>query len=161
MKKFFKKYKIVIFILFITFIVIINLKFNIGKNYYRSLFSVYIKVTPPMDLVDNPSPRYIKIRNVNLTSFKVLSEYHGTDKNNVYYEWFILQDADPKTFKSLDYEYGKDKNNVFYHLKKMENADTETFEVLDRIFYAKDKNNCYKNGEKVKMSKCQKLENQK
>ena len=60
--------------------------------------------------------------------------------------------------------YAKDEKNIFAKIdccsvKKMEKFDLETFMILYDGF-AKDKNNCYKNGDMIVMNECDKIREQ-
>lgn len=75
-----------------------------------------------------------------------------------------IEGADYETFKGIGGGYYMDKNDVYYHgynFLKIENADLRTFTFLDYIDYdnyAKDLNNCYRDNEIIKMSKCDEIE---
>jgi hypothetical protein len=65
------------------------------------------------------------------------------DKDNVYYTYKKLPDADPQNFILLDNplylgeNYGTDKDNIYYHNLKLKQVDKSSFEVIDTT-YAKD-----------------------
>lgn len=109
-----------------------------------------------------------KLDNIDISTFKIIDNIRkklSKDKKNVYFRWEILEWADSETFELLDYPYAKDKNKVYFiYWSRFERiskewkfeiklADPQTFIPL-WILYGKDKNNCYKNWEKVDMSEC-------
>lgn len=60
---------------------------------------------------------------------------YACDKNHVFYQYLILDDADLKTFRVLksaisDELYGVDEKRVFYHHMYLEYADAKTFRVV-------------------------------
>lgn len=60
---------------------------------------------------------------------------YACDKNRVYYQYLILDDADIKTFRVLrsaksDELYGVDEKRVFYHHMYLEYADAKSFRVI-------------------------------
>ncbi len=50
---------------------------------------------------------------IDLTTFKIVDEYHVKDKNFVYYRDRRIEGADPTTFIIVN-DLGKDKNGVYY-----------------------------------------------
>lgn len=73
---------------------------------------------------------------VDLDSFQLLDGRNNVfkDKNHVYYEDKIIEDADPNTFQIflVTSKYAKDKSNIFWLDKRYPttfNADINTFEV--------------------------------
>lgn len=74
------------------------------------------------------------------------------DKNNVYYNYIKIPDADPKTFTLLnDFAYSKDKNFVYYNGVKMQNTDAQSFAALESGYF-KDKNFIYYKGKALENS---------
>ncbi|MBL4694457.1 S-layer homology domain-containing protein [Candidatus Gracilibacteria bacterium] len=53
------------------------------------------------------------LENVDVDSFEQISEFFGKDKNNVYYEKYLLEGADSDSFEVIEGEYAKDKDNEF------------------------------------------------
>lgn len=85
------------------------------------------------------------------------------DKQHVYYNGEIIEQADPQTLEFVRYPDGriadaylKDKNVVFYYRKVLVDADPGTFEVYNRIcfdgdiYFARDKNTVWLSGEPLK-----------
>ena len=72
------------------------------------------------------------------------------DKNNVYYMFDRILDANAKTFEYIKNGYAKDNKSVFYKNKLIKNSNANTFEFLDYAF-AKDANQVYFNGKIMKM----------
>ena len=111
-------------------------------NYWTDGSSVYLKGE--------------KIRGqVDLKSFKPLSENYSKDKNNVWHSLHEIKGADPKTFKVLNYIFSQDKNYIYHFSVKLDDSDYSTFQVLDNglnnmsinwkstVGYAKDKNSVF------------------
>lgn len=84
-----------------------------------------------------------------MQDFRMIGEYHGRDKDNIFYLMYInegnphgpheyytrfirMEEADPATFEffQTDERYGRDRNHVYYEYKTIEGADPESFEVL-------------------------------
>ena len=113
-------------------------------------------------------------KNIPLKDYNSDGKIHShfiKDKNNVYYQGYKIEGADPNTFEILKGSYFKDKNNVYklicsqtingrknkpggnycysYSIKKMKEADPNTFEALEHGHF-KDKNNVYFYEDKIK-----------
>ena len=73
------------------------------------------------------------------------------DKNNVYYNYIKIPDADSETFTLLNFSYSKDKNFVYYNGVKMENTDAQSFTNLENGYF-KDKNFIYYKGKALENS---------
>ncbi len=112
-------------------------------------------------------------------SFESLQFGFTKDKFNVYNNGNIVEDADPATFefitgsmwakdkksyffqgkaipfidynsfRYLDYHYAIDKNNVYYDDQIIKGADSKTFIHIEGSQDGKDKNGCYRYGEKT------------
>lgn len=89
------------------------------------------------------------LANVDMASFDIINYNWAKDKNRVYYNGVAIPYVDGSSFVYLDYQYAKDKNNVYYYEKIIEGADAATFIHLDGTQDGKDKNFCYRYGEKV------------
>lgn len=73
-----------------------------------------------------------KIAGVDLPTFKVKSEAHAVDKNNVYRFGELLKDADPATYdENWKGFYSRDKSHIWYMGDLIEDADYATFVVDD------------------------------
>lgn len=64
----------------------------------------------------------------------------------------LLAKIDTETFKYLQYSYAKDKNNVYFEGEVVENADPQKFISQFNNEYSFDDNFTYKNGKKVKVN---------
>lgn len=90
-----------------------------------------------------------KIEGADAKTFEVFEDgEYAKDKNNVYYEENVLNEADPKSFKLLtkiSYGLSKDKNNLYFWENKVNNIDVKTLEIMTDEFsiYLKDKNGVY------------------
>ena len=114
-----------------------------------------------------------KVIGVDAKTFEKVGYDIVKDKNGVYFLENVSEEnenleiktknlkadgIDLKTLKKLDNGYFKDKNSIYYELNgnlyKMKNVDLPTFEVLNSpysssVYFAKDKNNVYYNGNKL------------
>lgn len=94
-----------------------------------------------------------KIERADAKTFEVFEDgEYAKDKNNVYYEENVLNEADPKSFKSLSKissGLGKDKNSVYYIGKKIAEVNPKNFKVLKDYIFT-DGKNVYLYGEKKK-----------
>jgi len=104
----------------------------------------------------DPSIPGNKIQGADSSTFVPISsatvDYYAKDKNYVYKNGQILQNADPQTFEFLIKpfnSYQKDRNNVYFKGIVIQGADPVTFQGLGydaySHIYAKDKNNVYIN----------------
>lgn len=82
-------------------------------------------------------------------TFEVLSWDWERDKNYYYRFGKKVLSIDRNSFQFLDYHYAKDKFHVYYDENIIEGADAKTFVHLEGTQDGKDKNNCYRWGEKV------------
>ena len=89
------------------------------------------------------------LKSADLNSFKVLNFNWAKDTNSVYFNGKPIPTIDSKTFRYLDYHYSIDKSNVYYDDQIIEGADATTFKHIDGTQDGKDKNFCYRYGEKV------------
>ncbi len=100
-----------------------------------------------------------KIENIDIKTLSIFNEYGdiAKDKNHMYQEGVIIEDADPNTFEEITpedgYRYWKDKNHVFFmfhedsgflsvSIKKVKNADPSTFISIGGGYW-KDKDRVY------------------
>lgn len=97
-----------------------------------------------------------KIENADLKTFKDLDYNFAKDKNNIYYKNKKLDGIDAASFEKIGGNYYKDDKNLYYfgenEFKKIDGSDPNSFEYDNEnyTFIAKDKNNVYFDGEKVK-----------
>ena len=87
---------------------------------------------------------------IDLKTLQPIENYseYSKDKNNVYYNFKKIEDADVKTFESEGYSIGKDKTGVYYGTHKVSGVDVNSLEVLKNDFF-KDKNNIYYKNKKI------------
>lgn len=127
------------------------------------LFTVVLWCSPPSPnsyIVDDENET---IRHWNVTlgadfnSFEVFEKFwftYAKDKDYVYYQWIMVDGADPsafipihspRNFEGVKHEgLGKDNKNVYLGIDTIPNADPDTFEVLDKYHsYFKDKSYVY------------------
>lgn len=82
-------------------------------------------------------------------TFEVISWDWQRDKNFYYRFGKKIAVIDRATFELLDYHYAKDKTHVFYDETIIEGADASTFKHIEGTQDGRDKNFCYRYGEKV------------
>ena len=80
---------------------------------------------------------------INSTHFSL-----GKDKNHVFFNSEILENADPSTFENIQPSYYKDKNYVFLLQgtnidSRIIGADPSTFTILKEYYWSKDKNHIF------------------
>ncbi|WDE95564.1 DKNYY domain-containing protein [Lentisphaera profundi] len=92
---------------------------------------------------------------IDIKSFKPLSDNYSKDINSVWHSLHVIKGADPKTFKILNHIFSHDKNFIYHFSVKLDEADHDTFQVLDNgldnnavnwestVGYAKDANNVF------------------
>ena len=71
------------------------------------------------------------------------------DKKSYFYKGKLVSYVDYGSFRYLDYNYAVDKNNVYYDDQIIKGADAKTFKHIEGSQDGKDKNGCYRYGEKV------------
>jgi len=91
---------------------------------------------------------------IDLKTLQPIENYSGysKDKNNVYYHFQKIEDADTGTFEPEGYSIGKDKMGVYYETRKVNGVDVNSFEYLKNDFF-KDKNNVYYKNKKLEIFK--------
>lgn len=89
------------------------------------------------------------IGNADVSSFEIINFHWAKDKNSVYFNGKPISIIDSKTFRYLDYHYAVDKFYVYYDDQIIEGADAATFKHIDGTQDGKDKNYCYRYGERV------------
>ena len=73
------------------------------------------------------------LKDVDLESLEKIYYHYWKDKQRVYFENELLQDADPNTFELLKNtrgrvtDFGRDANSVFYKSRKLEGVNPSTF----------------------------------
>ena len=87
---------------------------------------------------------------IDLKTLQPIENYseYSKDKNNVYYNFKKIEDADVKTFEPEGYSIGKDKTGVYYGTYKVSGVDVNSLEVLKNDFF-KDKDNVYYKNKKI------------
>lgn len=84
------------------------------------------------------------IRNVDESSFEVLdNKLYANNHDIIYHRGKEIRGVDIATFEILDSTYSKDKNHIYRDNVIFEEADPETFEIVSSGSYTKDKNNVY------------------
>ncbi len=96
---------------------------------------------------DLSTAEFYKVKNVNPEKFRYHSErFYYTDDNNIFYEGSFINNVDLDSFKGISNIYSKDKNYVYYKgIAIIEGADPDSFEVVEDYF-TKDKYNIYYDG---------------
>jgi hypothetical protein len=84
---------------------------------------------------------------VDFKTFKTLSKdyfeselsfNYYSDKNNVYFNNFIVKEANPKTFQVLDLGFSKDDKFVFYNANILKGVDSKSFRKVEENVVWKD-----------------------
>jgi len=66
------------------------------------------------------------------SSREKLDNFYSIEKNwDIYYNDTIIENTDKESFKALWDKYAKDKNNVYYEWNIVENAQSDKFYVID------------------------------
>ena len=93
---------------------------------------------------------------VNLENFEEIGGNYYKDDKNLYYfgenEFKKIEGADPNSFKYDNENYtfiAKDKNNVYFEGEKVKGIDVKSAEGIDGL-WIKDKNNVFYEGKKLK-----------
>lgn len=86
-------------------------------------------------------------------------EFNGHLKDVEYFNGVIAQEIDPNTFQQIESSwFAKDHENIYYfrptsggmQISKIKSADIKTFQILKGNYkYAVDKNNFYKETDKI------------
>lgn len=138
----------------------------IGGNYWKAGNQVEFRTTwtDPQFKIEKTSQRTLE--NSDPASFIILphpysSSSFGKDKSQVYYQWFVIQGANPEEFEFLGEFYSRDKTTIFNKHKPVEKADISSFKVFDynggdfrefrnefinTVVDAKDDNTLFNNG---------------
>lgn len=136
--------------------VVVERKQNIAESIEREKERTkqgYIGVTDDFKIINDKVYRYdTLIVGADAKTFEIVSWNWQRDKNFYYHFGKKVDYIDRNTFEDLGYHYGKDKFNVYYDEKIIEGADTKTFTQIAGTQDGKDKNGCYRWGEKVDCS---------
>ena len=120
---------------------------NLGiAEYVKRNNEIYYKYSKEDDIG-------IKVKNVDLNTFKILNDRYAKDDKNVYFSGNkSYEDVDSKTFEVLPNYYSKDKNNVYRPInewiRKINGANPKTIKALNE-FYSKDDKNVFYGSDKV------------
>ena len=120
---------------------------NLGiAEYVKRNNEIYYKYSKEDDIG-------IKVKNVDLNTFKILNDRYAKDDKNVYFSGNkSYEDVDSKTFEVLPNYYSKDKNNVYRPInewiRKINGANPKTIKALG-YFYSKDDKNVFYGSDKV------------
>ena len=82
-------------------------------------------------------------------TFETINWQWAKDNKSIFFFGKLIPFIDYNTFHYLDYHYAIDKNNVYYDDKIIEGADASSFKHIDGSQDGRDKNSCYRYGEKV------------
>ena len=124
---------------------------HLGGSFYKDSEHVYFKE----QLRDQGEVSGI-IKDADPKTFEMLDHEYARDKNNVFYNTWLVEGADSKSFESIGHGYGKDANHVYVGPDVIEGADPQTFEVF-YMPYAKDKNFVYFNGKQMSKDEYRKI----
>ena len=120
---------------------------NLGMaEYVKRNNEIYYKYSKEDDIG-------IKVKNVDLNTFKILNDRYAKDDKSVYFSGNkSYEDLDSKTFEVLPNYYSKDKNNVYRPINewihKINGANPKTIKALG-YFYSKDDKNVFYGSDKV------------
>ena len=120
---------------------------NLGMaEYVKRNNEIYYKYSKEDDIG-------IKVKNVDLNTFKILNDRYAKDDKSVYFSGNkSYEDMDSKTFEVLPNYYSKDKNNVYRPINewihKINGANPKTIKALN-YFYSKDDKNVFYGSDKV------------
>ena len=120
---------------------------NLGMaEYVKRNNEIYYKYSKEDDIG-------IKVKNVDLNTFKILNDRYAKDDKSVYFSGNkSYEDVDSKTFEVLPNYYSKDKNNVYRPINewihKINGANPKTIKALNE-FYSKDDKNVFYGSDKV------------
>ena len=120
---------------------------NLGMaEYVKRNNEIYYKYSKEDDIG-------IKVKNVDLNTFKILNDRYAKDDKSVYFSGNkSYEDVDSKTFEVLLNYYSKDKNNVYRPInewiRKINGANPKTIKALNE-FYSKDDKNVFYGSDKV------------
>ena len=120
---------------------------NLGMaEYVKRNNEIYYKYSKEDDIG-------IKVKNVDLNTFKILNDRYAKDDKSVYFSGNkSYEDVDSKTFEVLPNYYSKDKNNVYRPInewiRKINGANPKTIKALG-YFYSKDDKNVFYGSDKV------------
>jgi len=89
------------------------------------------------------------VKNADPKTFQIINWIWSKDKTSFFYQGKLIPYIDYTTFQYLDYHYAIDKNNVYYDDQIIKGADAKTFKHIEGSQDGKDKNGCYRYGEKV------------
>ena len=92
------------------------------------------------------------VKDADPATFEIVSRDWSRDSKSYFFHGKLVSYIDRATFQDLDYHYGKDKNNVYYDDQIIKDADANTFQHIQGTQDGKDKNGCYRYGEKVDCS---------
>ena len=136
-------------VIYTTIVTRQNISENVKRNNERTKQG-YIGVSDDFKIINNNVYRYdTLIKGADAKTFETVSWNWQRDKNYYYYFGERIEYIDRNTFEDLDYHYGKDKSNVYYDENIIEGADAKTFIHIVGTQDGKDKNACYRRGEKV------------
>lgn len=93
------------------------------------------------------------VPDADVASFELINFQWAKDKNRVYFNGKSVTKIDRKTFKYLNSGYSTDTNNVFYDTSIVDGADIQTFIYIPNSHDGKDKDFCYRKGQKIECSK--------
>jgi hypothetical protein len=80
----------------------------------------------------------------DVKTFEIINNSFAKDKNQVWYQEFIIDKADIRTFTPFtNSAYSKDANLVWYGNEQILEADLGTFSIFPNSWYAKDINQVY------------------
>ena len=124
----------------------------IGGDYSKDARHVFYSGMQLADAATTSSVRSIVIPQAEPATFVLLEDDSATDAGRVYYAGRLLENSSD-TLRVMKYDYAVSTTHVYYRGEILKGADAATFEVLplaDDAPTAKDKNNSYSYGKRLK-----------
>lgn len=75
-------------------------------------------------------PKVTVQEGVDAGTFEYLKAHYARDSKRVYFDGYVVADADPATFVAMDYCYGKDAKHAFNGSSIVEGVDLPTFQSV-------------------------------
>ncbi len=83
------------------------------------------------------------IENADPNTFTILDRTITKDTTHVWVNGILLEEARPASFRALNTNFNTDDTHIYFMSIKMKDVDPQTFTVFGDSFYAKDKNHIY------------------
>ena len=95
-------------------------------GYVRKDGTYVYATAPELSYSENPIP------GIDVQSFQVLSRHgYAKDADQVYYQYYLVDGADPGSFTEISDLYGRDNAHVYYKFFAIPGADPNSFELFN------------------------------